>query len=128
MKIDVRWENDARTVIRYTYSGNWDWDDFYNTLERSDKDVQQAEKFSVIVDFRDVTRFPSDAVLHLKRAATMVNEKHEQIILITNNSSLATLFNMFIKLYSRVGKRLRLVTSDEEAYALLKLPSEKPLT
>jgi anti-anti-sigma regulatory factor len=124
MNVTIHWEDDAKTVVRYTYSGNWNWDDFYRILEWRDEDLLHAEKFSVIVDFRDVTRFPSDAVLHLKRAATMVNEKHEQIILITNSSSLATLFNMFIKLYSRVGQRLRLVTRVEEAYAMLKLPSE----
>jgi hypothetical protein len=29
MGIEIRWDNDEKTIIRETYNGRWTWDDFY---------------------------------------------------------------------------------------------------
>lgn len=124
MNIKTGWEDDAKTIMRYSYSGDWDWDKFYKHLEWRDPHTPTDGSVIMLIDFRGVTRFPSDAILHLKRAAKMAEETHELIILICDSPALMTLFNLFIKMYSSVGKRFRLVTDDEGAYALLKIPSE----
>ncbi len=122
MKADIRWENEAKTVIRYTYTGDWNWEDFYRILEWRDPDVPHGSEVCVLVDFRQTTRPPSDAILHLKRAAKMAEETEGLIILITNSSALITLYNVFIIVYRAVSRRFRIVSSDREAYAILGLP------
>ncbi len=124
MNVDIRWENDDRTLIRYTYSGDWDWDEFYGILERRLPEDRLDSSSTVLVDFRTINRFPSDAILHLKRAAKLADDTQVQVIVIANSAALVTIYNLFIRVYSSIGKRFRLVRNDEEAYALLKIPSK----
>ena len=46
------------------------------------------------------------------------------VAVIANSAALVTIYNLFIRVYSSIGKRFRLVRNDEEAYALLKIPSK----
>jgi hypothetical protein len=122
MNVEIRWENEERTVIRYTYSGDWNWEQFYTVLETRLQEDKLDSRATVLVDFRGITKFPSDMILHLKRAAALAGETQVLVVVIANSASLITLYNLFVRVYSQIGKRFRLVRNDEEAYALLKLP------
>lgn len=122
MNVEIRWENEERTVIRYTYSGDWNWEQFYTVLETRLHEDKLDSRATVLVDFRGITRLPSDMILHLKRAAALAGETQVLVIVIANSAALVTLYNLFVRVYSQIGKRFRLVRNDEEAYALLKLP------
>lgn len=127
MNVDIRWENEEQTVIRYTYSGEWSWEEFYKILEKRTPEDRLDSRSTVLVDFRGINRFPSDAILHLKRAANLAGETRVQVIVIANSASLITLYNLFIRVYASIGKRFRLVRNDEEAYTLLGISPQPPL-
>jgi anti-anti-sigma regulatory factor len=124
VNVDIRWENDAKTIIRHTYSGKWDWKDFYTALEHRSPDLQASTGVKTLIDLREVSHFPSDTILHLRDAAKQTKATDGLIVVISNNSALMTLFHVFIRVYSRIGKRLRLVTNEEAAYALLNPPGK----
>ncbi|MEP7291127.1 MAG: hypothetical protein ABI835_05060 [Chloroflexota bacterium] len=127
MKVDIRWENEAKTVIRYSYSGEWSWDDFYAILNQRDPPPPDGQ-LSALVDLRQTTHLPGDAVLHLKSAAKMAEEIDGMVVIITSNTAMTTLFNIFVTIYKRVGKRFRVVNSEEEAYAILKILPKNDLS
>lgn len=118
MKAEICWENADKRVIRYTFSGIWNWDDFYRILEQRNP-MTLAQDVDVIVDFRAISIAPSDAILHLKRAAKMAEDHNNFIVLISNSATIATLFHAFLVMYKTVGKRIRMVNSDAEAYRML---------
>ena len=68
--------------------------------------------------------FPSDMILHLREAAKMAEVTDDLIIVIANSSTLTTLFHLFVRVYNRIGRRLRLVNTEEEAYTLLQMHCE----
>jgi hypothetical protein len=125
MNVEIRWEDEARTLIRHTYSGVWNWDDFYSVLEQRPADLRIGGGIPMIIDVRGVTSFPSDMILHLREAAKMAEITDDLIIVIANSSTLATLFHLFVRVYNRIGRRLRLVNTEAEAYALLHMPVTK---
>lgn len=118
MKAEICWESDDKRVIRYTFSGKWNWDDFYQILERRNP-MTLVQDVDVIVDFRAISIAPSDAILHLKRAARMAEDHNNFIVLISNSATIATLFHAFLMMYKTMGKRMRMVNSDAEAYHVL---------
>lgn len=126
MNVERRWENEEQTVIRYTYSGDWNWEQFYGVLETGMQEDKLDSRATVLVDFRGINKFPSDAILHLKRAAALAGETQVQVIVIANSAALITLYNLFVRVYSNIGKRFRIVRNDAEAYALLKIPYNNP--
>ena len=125
MNVEIRWEDEARTLIRHTYSGVWNWDDFYSVLEQRPADLKIGGGIPMIVDVRGITSFPSDMILHLREAAKMAEITDDLIIVIANSSTLTTLFHLFVRVYNRIGRRLRLVNTEAEAYALLHMPVTK---
>jgi hypothetical protein len=76
-----------------------------------------------LIDLRGVARFPSDAILHLKRAVQLANTISGTIIVIASSTTAATNYHLFITLYKPAGDRFRLVADDAEAYAALGLPT-----
>ncbi len=123
MKADVRWENSARTVIRFTFSGDWDWQEFYRVFDLSDPCVP-GQTTCALVDLRAVTRIPSDAILHLRGAAQLAESLGGTIVIIATSVPAATLYYLFVSMYRSASARFRLVASDPEAFAILQMPRE----
>ena len=118
MNADVHWENDAHSVLRCTFSGEWDWKVFYTTIEDRiifDEDHDPC----LLIDLRGVPRMPIDMVLHLKRAVQLTSEIKGMVVLIATSISAATMYHVLMTVYKPLATKMRLVTSEEEAYALL---------
>lgn len=128
MQWEVGWDNDSRTVVRYTYSGNWSWEDYYLAVAWRDPEFPAERKTYAIVDVRAVTRFPADAMLHFKKAAQISDSLYHLTIIIAKSQALIFSFNLFVSLYSNIGKRFRLVTSEKSAYALIDTDQTRLIT
>jgi hypothetical protein len=123
MKAEVRWENAARTVIRYTFSDSWDWDDFYGAFGQQEA-CTPGSTTCALVDFRRVSHIPSDAILHLRGAAQLAENIAGVVIVIATSASALTTFHLFVSMYRSVSGKFRLAASDEEAFAILQMPPQ----
>jgi hypothetical protein len=121
MKADVSWENRSKTVIRVTFSGDWDWTEFYKVFDRGESCLP-GQTTCALVDLRPVTRIPSDAILHLRGAAQIADRVGGLVIVIATSIPAATMFHLFVSMYRSASNKFRLVTSDEEAHAILQMP------
>lgn len=119
MNVIISWDGEERSVLRYTFSGAWDWDELYAAFE-----VQQVDclldQLCVIIDLRQTTHIPSDAVLHLQRAASMAKEVNGKIVIIATNTAAVTMFRLFVSIYRSVSAKFWLASNDEEAAELLR--------
>ncbi len=118
MNVTMEWENEARTVLRYTFSGDWDWNDFYAILVDHDQETA-LDRLCVVIDLRKTTRIPTDAILHLQPAATRAKEVGGKIVVIATSSIAVTTFRLFVTIYRSVGGKFYLATSDEEVADIL---------
>ncbi len=121
MDAQVRWENEAKSVVRCTFSDDWIWEDFYRLFEAIPCPGEQ--RLCMLIDLRSVTHIPSDAVLHLKRAAQMSAGITGMIIVIATETAIQTIYELFVTMYKPISPKFRLVSSDDEAYELLQMPS-----
>ncbi|HVU14803.1 MAG TPA: hypothetical protein VHD90_26185 [Phototrophicaceae bacterium] len=122
MDSELRWENNAHTVIRLSFRGDWNWTDFYAAIEQPDL-ANQDVTICLIVDLRAVNRIPSDAVLHLKRAAQLIEQVKGAVILIATSNAALTTYQLMITVYKPLAGKIQLVSTDQEAYALLQMPA-----
>ncbi len=76
MPVAYEWENDEKTIIGYTLSGDdWNWTDYHKTVRMSMFALVNLDhSVHVIADFRDVTRFPGGAIAHLR---TLGKKQHQ---------------------------------------------------
>ena len=127
MDVDIHWESDAKSILRVSCSGAWNWEDMMAAIQRfQTADPTPVDRYCTIVDLRGISSLPSDAVLHLKGGAQLVSDVNGLIVVINSSSATAILFKMFVSMYRVVGGKLRSAANEKEAYALLGLTLESP--
>ena len=120
MDVKIQWENASRTVLRYTLTGSWNWEQFYTIFEQQIKIPAPCDhRLCILIDLRAVTYIPSDAILHLKRAAQMAQTLGGMIVVIATSVTTTTLYCLFVSMYKSAGAQFRLASTIEEAHALL---------
>jgi hypothetical protein len=68
MSIAVEWENDAKTILRFTYEGRWSWEDFYAKIGEGNEMIATVSHPVVsLVDMRKSSHIPPDAIEHIRR-------------------------------------------------------------
>jgi anti-anti-sigma regulatory factor len=124
MQVDIHWEDRDRNIIRVNCAGSWNWADMAEGIRKwRIAQPSPLENTCIVVDLRGITSMPSDAVLHLKDAATSSREVHGRIVVIISSSAIAVLFKMFTTMYWKVGGKFIAASSEAEAYKLLGIPS-----
>ncbi len=118
MNVTMDWENEARTVLRYTFAGDWDWDDFSAVLVDHSQEFA-LDQLCIVIDLRQTTHIPTDAILHLLPAANRAKQIGGKIVVIATSSIAVTTFRMFVTIYRSVGRKFYLAASDEEAATYL---------
>ena len=111
-----------RHCFEYTFAGDWNWEQFYEALQPF-QSHRGSTAFDVIVDVREVTQLPMDAVLHLKPAVQLAESHQGRYVVVANGSAAQTLFLTFISIYKSLAARCFLVRDMEEAHALLCKPN-----
>jgi hypothetical protein len=118
MPVDIRWENEAQTVICVSYSRPWTWTEYHHALDTMDKWMRRSDKrVHLIIDVRDAGLPPSGAMPHFRRAAQMQHVNRGQFLVVGNSALIRTFVNMSKQVYGRLFTTpdFTFVTSMEEA-------------
>ncbi len=121
MSITVEWDNDEKTIIRYTYTNRWTWDEFYAAQAQQNRMQETvSRRVNVLVDARNIQTLPDDFLTHLKRVMT---ERHPQTgltVIVSSSGFLRSLFNLASRLFPSGTADTRFVSSEEDAYNLFR--------
>ena len=118
MNIDVHWVNEERSVLYCSFSGDWDWKVFYETIEQPTL-FNETHSPCLLVDLRGIDRMPIDAVLHLKRASQIVTKIEGAVVIIATSASILMTYQVLSTIYKPLAAKMRIVSSEQEAQAIL---------
>ena len=123
MNIEVVWDNDQKTILRYIYGKSWTWADF-NSAAKLAYDMLDTvdQKVSVIMDFQNANIIPQGAITQVQRAFSTPRHANIGTTLIVGSSA-----NTFLQAIAGVGRKLSrsndwqltFVSTLPEAYAQL---------
>ena len=123
MGVTVDWANDSKTILCYTFAGNWDWDAFYvcwdwvrEALEASD------HKISVILDFQATRHIPPNSLVHLRSLSQNVHPNYSGATAYVGVGALGALYKMVLeKVNPEVLEKFKVffVPTPEEAIRVL---------
>ncbi|MBI5671091.1 MAG: hypothetical protein HZC41_24105 [Chloroflexi bacterium] len=124
MPMTVRWGDSDLTILHYTVSGIWSWEEFFNTIEygRKMREQRGSEPVRVIVDFSETHHLPTGAVSHfgnLFRRGAPSTDQVERVIIVKPGRFLAAIADILLKLNPKAVSKVTFVDSIAEAYALL---------
>lgn len=67
MGVDVFWDDDSQTIVRFVYEGKWNWEDFYAYIDKANAMMDTVTLPCVsIIDMRKSTYLPPNATVHIR--------------------------------------------------------------
>ncbi len=117
MGIRIVWDDDAKTIIRHIFEGNWTIEDYYNLLSEHQKQMaEQPHPVAVINDLRESGPVPSGIGSAVKYAARKAPTNEEIKLLIGSDRSVKTLIDLINVTAGSDVTDLIYVSTIEEAY------------
>lgn len=120
MSITVQWDNDDKTVIRYDFTGYWNWTEFREQAQTAFAMTRSVEHHvDTISNFLPGTHIPKDAFLHFRRVMTDAPPNRGVNVIVGASQFIRVLVTVFSRVYTQLGKRLILADSLEDARHIL---------
>ena len=120
MGVIVQWDNDDKTVIRYDFTGYWDWAEFREQAQTAFAMTRTVgHQVDTISNFLPGTHIPKDAFIHFRRVMMDAPSNRGVNVIVGASQFIRALVTVFSRIYTQLGKRLILADSLEDARHIL---------
>ena len=115
MNIQVSWDNDEKTIIRFDYGKGWTWDDFSEANEIVQKMYAEVKHpVHIIANFEDGA-FPPLGALEKFREAQEDMPDDAVVVVVGGSMFITTLVSTFSRIYKALSKTLMVADSLDNA-------------
>jgi hypothetical protein len=102
VEITVEWDDAGETVLLYTVTGVWTWQEFYAARDRGRELVEKAGRSTVnsIIDMSKGSLFPQNALRHFRRLPDESQSQFEfgLVVIVEDNPFVEILIDMMRRL------------------------------
>lgn len=123
MGVQMRWDNEDRTVMRHVFGNYWDWQDLFDVINqtRALLDIHHR-KVDLIVDLSNTRWVPPSPTLHFRYLMDFLTHPYVGRVVIVSTSQFVEEFgNICIKVSGKIADRVQFVSTLTEAYQVLLL-------
>lgn len=125
--ITLEWDNAEKTILRYTFQGNWNWDDYLEYLAIGRKMMAEVEhEVSILNDMRQMTQLPPNFVNTARNVITSRPDNTGLAVFLTTNTFFQATHRILGRMLEEVPTRYILVSTEEEAYQKIAEWGNKP--
>lgn len=117
MSVTVQWDNDDKTILRYTFEGDWTWEEYFIELTQG-REMMASVSHDVCVfnDMQHITRFPINFVSRAKGVITSRPDNTGLAIFLTTDRFFKILYNILGQIIPNVPTDYLMVATEEEGY------------
>ena len=119
MPIHIAWDNADRTILRWDFEQNWDWDELRSAAAAAELMITQVpHRVDIIHNALCGPEMPSDAQRHKQRALDLPS-RVGVIVLVGDSPMLSVLLTLFMRVFHSFNTRLATASSLEEARMII---------
>ena len=120
MAIELRWDDQAKTIIREDYRGQWTWDNFFAmSAQANDMMKSVPHTVDIIANMKDGMMPMSGASMSFTKKVLEALPPNWGIMIIVTNAFIRVLASVFVQFDKRLGAKVLTADSLEHAYLLL---------
>lgn len=117
MSIEIQWENEEKTIIRWIFSGDFTWEDYDEGDRKLAGMIADIDhNFATIFDLSQMTTLPRYAVSQYPKLVRDVPARQETLIIISLNRLVRSLGRIFTRVYRM---NIHFVPTLEDAISLI---------
>jgi len=120
MGVNVSWDSEDKTRLRYDFEGQWTWPEFRTSASVAFAMTRSVEhKVDTISYFHPGAVLPPDAFFQFRRAMYEAPKNRGTQVIVGGTTFITTMVSVFSRLYKQFGERLMTAESLEDARRLL---------
>ncbi len=119
MPIQVIWDDDAHTRIRYDFTGEWNWTDYRAAVQEAyDLMRSVSHQVDTIANFKASPRLPGGALQQVKRALDEAPDNVGELYIAHGSPFVNTITATFGRVYTLLGQRVFVAKTLDDARAM----------
>jgi hypothetical protein len=120
MPVQVSWDDDAQTIIRWDYAGKWAWTEVSSAFEQVNQMMRSVQHpVSIIHDLTQSAGLPGGALANAHRFTAALPENWDISIVVGSGDFTEAMLNIFRKIYAKLGERYKTAATVDEARAII---------
>jgi hypothetical protein len=128
MPVQVRWYDDAQTIVLYEIEGNWTWDELYPEYRRAiQMEKSVPHRVDVLIDVRRSGRLPLNVLTHMKNFSDRQPENIGLSVVISQSQFIRALYQAGCRFYSGIGRYFSVAPSTEAALGMIAAARGEPV-
>jgi hypothetical protein len=120
-RIQVLWDNDEKTIVRWEFKGAWTWEDWYASANRAlelRKTVIDHPVVPAIFNLKSSGTVPMGALPHARAAIEMMDQR-DYVVLANTSGFVRSLTEIFRVLNGTFAEKVLIARTVEDARALI---------
>ena len=127
MPIDVNWDDDAQTVIRYEFWSPWTWNEYRQAIDRAwELAGSVSHPTDTITDMSASRLLPEGLFRNVKQSVVEIPESTQTVVLVGGGLFVETMLNVIKSVYRNAASKFFVVETVEEARVLIQQRREAP--
>jgi hypothetical protein len=119
MGIQIVWDNDEKTILRYIFDTHWTWDDFYKARSEAYNHIDTVQhKVGVIFDAPVNMSLPPNMITHSRSAINKTHDNTLIVVAVVANGYVRAMLSMVRKLSKKAAEKMELAPTLDEARTL----------
>jgi hypothetical protein len=121
MPIDVQWDDDNQTVIRYVFKTPWTWTEYHAAIEQAWTMAKSVDHpTDTITDMSGSRLLPDNLFANIKRSMVEIPDSTQTVVLVGGGAFMDVMLGVFRRLYPRQVAKFHMVRTLEEARTLIR--------
>lgn len=117
MSIEVRWDNDEKTIIYYTFHQGWTFKEFHEVYAEVYEMLDTVNHtVHAIVDLGNTRIFPTDTLREMRNLTFEQHENGGITVIITHSRMAHSLYSVLKSIITQFAQVFHLVHTLDEAY------------
>lgn len=128
MNIEVNWFNAEKTILTWTFNGQWDWDEYAEAQNVSNSMIASVKHtVHLLWDFRQTKDLPEGLIFGYKKNIQHQSRQLGIIVIVGATFYITEMFGHLSSVLSEEQQRFRFRQSPEEAQYLIEMEYMEPM-
>ncbi|NWF69602.1 MAG: hypothetical protein HXY40_11000 [Chloroflexi bacterium] len=119
MAVGVTWDNEQHTILLYTFTDPWNWDDYDEAVRHAYALLESTpNRVATIIDFSCTQTLPRGAIKHMSIVAQQPHPKQSMMLIVGASPFIQAISNILASAYPGHGRVVHHVKTLAQARAL----------
>ena len=120
MGIEIIWDTEEETILRYVFGEYWTWEDFFAAKDKAYNMIDAGgQKVGVIIDAPANVWLPHKLIVHGRRALQGKHKNTAIVVFVTSSPFVRTMVNAVITVSRGLNVYLSITSSVDDARVLI---------